>query len=65
MFLIKRVWVLALGIAFLCGNVNAVNINSIAGGALNSALSSLDSKFDNLFSNSVNFANAVLIQILN
>ncbi|GAD17831.1 hypothetical protein [Helicobacter fennelliae] len=58
MFLIKRVWVLALGIAFFCGNVNAVNINSIAGGALNSALSSLDSKFDNLFSNSVNFANA-------
>lgn len=58
MFLNKKVLILALSTTLFCSNANAININDVLGGAINSALSSLDSKFDNLFSNSINFVNA-------
>lgn len=57
MFFKKSTSVITLSVFLFFSNANAISINDILGGATNSALSSLDSKFDNIFRKSINFAN--------
>lgn len=53
----KQTLMIVLSVFLLSSNVNAVSINDVLGSVANSALSSLDSRFNNLFKKSINFAN--------